>query len=67
MVEQQLENSLWRIVDASIGDAMVGRVEDAGITSVETFEEAGVESLWRGLVISMQDGSKYHLPILKSS
>jgi hypothetical protein len=36
------------------------------ITSVQTFEEAGVPSEDRGLVVTMSDGSEYQLTIVKS-
>ena len=36
------------------------------ITSVRTFEEAGVPTEDRGLVVTMSDGSEYQLIIVKS-
>ena len=36
------------------------------ITNVRTFEEAGVPSEDRGLVVTMSDGSEYQLTIAKS-
>ena len=36
------------------------------ITKVRTFEEAGVPSEDRGLVVTMSDGSEYQLTIAKS-
>ena len=36
------------------------------ITSVQTFEEAGVPSEDRELVVAMSDGSEYQLTIVKS-
>jgi len=36
------------------------------ITDVRTFEEAGVHSKERGLVVTMSDGSEYLLTIVKS-
>ena len=36
------------------------------VTSVQTFEEAGVPSEDRGLVVTMSDGSEYQLTIVKS-
>jgi len=36
------------------------------ITSVHTFEEAGVPSEDRGLVVTMSDGSEFQLTIVKS-
>jgi hypothetical protein len=35
------------------------------ITSVRTFKEAGVSDEDAGLVVTMADGSKYYLPILR--
>ncbi len=36
------------------------------ITSVRTFEEAGVPTEDRGLVVTMSDGSEYRVTIVKS-
>jgi hypothetical protein len=36
------------------------------ITSVRTFEEAGVPSEDRGLVVTMADGSEYQIMIVRS-
>ena len=36
------------------------------ITSVRTFEEAGVPSEDRGLVVTMADGSEYQITIVRS-
>ena len=36
------------------------------ISSVRTFEEAGVRSEDRGLVVTMSDGSEYQITIVKS-
>ena len=36
------------------------------ITDVRTFEEAGVPSEDRGLVLTMSDGSEYQLTIVRS-
>ena len=36
------------------------------ITDVRTFEEAGVPSEDRGLVVTMSDGSEYQLTIVRS-
>ena len=36
------------------------------ISSVQTFEEAGVPSEDRGLVVTMSDGSEYQITIVKS-
>jgi hypothetical protein len=36
------------------------------ISSVRTFEEAGVPSEDRGLVVTMSDGSEYQITIVKS-
>jgi hypothetical protein len=36
------------------------------ITSVRTFEEAGVPTEDRGLVVKMSDGSEYRVTIVKS-
>jgi hypothetical protein len=36
------------------------------ITGVRTFEEAGVPSEDRGLVVTMSDGSEFYLKIFKS-
>lgn len=36
------------------------------ITSVRTFEEAGVPSEERGLVITMADGSEFRITIVRS-
>ncbi len=36
------------------------------VSSVRTFEEAGVSTEDRGLVVTMSDGSEYQLTIIKS-
>ena len=36
------------------------------ISGVQTFEEAGVSSEDRGLVVTMSDGSEYQITIVKS-
>ncbi len=36
------------------------------VTSVQTFEEAGVPTEDRGLVVTMSDGSEYRVTIVKS-
>ncbi len=36
------------------------------ISSVRTFEEAGVSTEDRGLVVTMSDGSEYQLKIVRS-
>ncbi len=36
------------------------------ITSVQTFEQAGVPSEDRGLVVTMADGSEFQITIVKS-
>ena len=36
------------------------------ITDVRTFEEAGVSSEDKGLVVTMSDGSEYQLTIVRS-
>jgi hypothetical protein len=36
------------------------------ITSVRTFEEAGVPSEDRGLVVTMSDGTEYQITIVRS-
>jgi hypothetical protein len=36
------------------------------ITSVRTFEEAGVPTEDRGLLVTMSDGSEYRITIVKS-
>ena len=36
------------------------------ITSVRTFEEAGVPAEDRGLLVTMSDGSEYRITIVKS-
>ena len=35
------------------------------ITNVQTFEEAGVPSEERGLIVTMSDGSEYQITIVK--
>lgn len=36
------------------------------ITGVQTFEEAGIPTEDRGLVVTMSDGSEYQITIVKS-
>jgi len=36
------------------------------ITSVRTFEEAGVPTDYRGLLVTMSDGSEYQITSVKS-
>ena len=66
MGAQQLEHYLWNALQENIALARVGEDEDIGLSSVQTFEQAGVRSPYRGIVARMRDGSEYQLPLVPS-
>ena len=44
----------------------VGAPDDVAVESATTFEEAGVLTTNKGLVLRMEDGSEYQLTIVRS-
>ena len=66
MGAQQLEDYLWHVLDENIALARVGEDVDVGLKAAQTFDQAGVNSPYHGLVVRMCDGSEYQLPIMPS-
>ncbi len=66
MGAQQLEDYLWRVLDENIALARVGEDVDVGLKTAQTFDQAGVNVPYHGLVVRMHDGSEYQLPIMPS-
>ncbi len=62
-MEERLERYLWRMLDNAIVLARIGRVEDVGIVDVKTFEEAGVPTDDRGVVVYLAGGAEYKITI----
>lgn len=59
MNEQQIQEYLAEVLDWA-------KNEDGSIKSIDTFENLGVMTNNKGLVIRMQDGSKFQIVIIKS-
>ena len=60
LTEQKIQDYLVEVLDyASSQDGMV--------KIIDTFEELGMMTNNKGLVITMQDGSKFQLVIIKSN
>jgi len=60
MNEQQMQDYLTEVLEWS-------SQEDGMVKSIDTFEEIGAMTNNKGLVIKMQDGSRFQLIIVKSS
>ena len=75
MNEQELEAALKRFLDELVGiepddcgDVPIpASPEVCGIDEVRTFENAGVMTMNRGLVVSMADGTEFQLTIVQSN
>jgi hypothetical protein len=59
MNEQQLQDYLVEVLDWASD-------EDGMVKTIETFEDLGVMTNNKGLVIRMQDNSKFQIVIVKS-
>ena len=59
MNEQQLQDYLVEVLDWASN-------EDGMVKTIETFEDLGVMTNNKGLVIRMQDNSKFQIVIVKS-
>lgn len=60
MNEQQIQDYLTEVLEWS-------SQEDGMVKTIDTFEELGVMTYNKGLVIKMQDGTRFQLIINKSS
>jgi len=59
MNEQQMQEYLVEVLDWASN-------EDGMVKTIETFEDLGVMTNNKGLVIRMQDNSKFQIVIVKS-
>lgn len=73
MDPKNLQDTLKEIVEAIAADLDDGAIDDLGLTdcymdledaTVSTFGEAGIPAC--GLVISLPDGSQFHLTIVQN-
>lgn len=63
MNEAALEDTLQALLE---GDPMENLFEEVGINSVHTFNDAGVMTRNKGLVLVMADGTEFQLTIVQS-
>ena len=57
--EQEMQEYLMEVFDWS-------RNEDGMIKTIDTFEDLGMMTTNKGIVLTMQDGSRFQLQIIKS-
>jgi hypothetical protein len=72
MNEQELQDMLQGIIDTAIENALMTDDDDMSLSTFEearyttSFENAGVLTDNKGLIIKMTDGSEFQLTIVKS-
>ena len=71
MNEQTMQDALYALIDemmlcAQTGDEVEPPEELEGIESIQTFGEAGVLTMNKGLVIRMKDRREFQVTIVQS-
>ena len=69
MTEKGFESCLMALIDGEVDGAAsaVNEVFDPdGVQGVATFEDAGVMTRNRGLVVTMDDGTEFQLTVVRS-
>ena len=69
VTEQELQDLLHALLTGEpiALDNLLALGDENPIADVQTFEEAGVSSVDRGLVVRIRDGSEFQIKILRSA
>lgn len=63
MTTEQMIDSLWKLLEGSVGD---GEALTEEIRGIRSFADAGLLTMDQGLELHMEDGSRFQLTVVQS-